>query len=345
MVVQTVIRLRVTVELQLTPKRDTTVLRLHPMIFEVVMKRRKIALSLMATFCLSSALSTAEARADNPFEKLIPRGKLLKMLKDEITGESDAADSKQQAREARPRTGKAPTPVTRTPDSNASRSRQPMPSPAKGGPQLRSVVTRPLPPMQAQPNALTARNVSAKATQGFGMTVSQSKNDQLIVTGVDPNGNAASAGFRPGDQLIAMGGGKLSALEEYEQISKTLGQGDQVEIGFVRRGKNLKSLLQYGTVDESAALAGNAVMMPETNNVGMQSVLDAPVEHVSRLKPIVQTEQRSKVGTLNQTIESQRLRMQAMAEELELLRRSHQPAVEPTRNNWSFPDLSGPEMK
>ena len=344
MVVQTVIRLRVTVETQFAPKRDTAVLRLHPMIFEVVMKRRKITLSLVATFCLSSALSTAEARADNPFEKLIPRGKLLKMLKNEITGEPEAAASKQPVRATRPQTSKAPTPATRTPDSYASRSQRPSPSQAKGNPAMRSVVTRPLPPMQAQPKSHVARKVPTGEGQDFGMSVTRSKDDQLIVTAIVPKGNAASAGFQRGDRLVAMGGGKLSTLEEFEQIAKTLGQGDQVEVGFVRRGKQLKSLLQFGTVNENAGLAGKAVAMTEANVAGMPSVLDAPVPHISRLESVVPTEQRPNVGALNQTIESQRLRMQAMAEELELLRRSHQPAVEPTRNNWSFPDLSAPEM-
>ena len=77
----------------------------------------------------------------------------------------------------------------------------------------------------------------------------------------------------------------------------------------------------------------------------MMSVLDSPVEHVSRVEPIVTKPAKvstGKVTSLNQTIEQQRVKMEAMSEELKLLRKSHQPAVEPTENNWTFPDLAGP---
>jgi len=53
------------------------------------MKRRNIALTLMATFCFSGVIGDNKTYADNPFEKFIPRGKLLKKLKDEFTGEPE----------------------------------------------------------------------------------------------------------------------------------------------------------------------------------------------------------------------------------------------------------------
>ena len=99
-------------------------------------------------------------------------------------------------------------------------------------------------------------------------------------------------------------------------------------------GGNIKGVMESADIDSS-----------------MPSVLDSPVEHISRLEPIVtglSTPTGStkvpagKITSLNQTIEQQQLKMQAMAEELKLLRKAHQPAVEPTENNWIFPDLAGP---
>ena len=83
MVVQDVLRLRWLFDWYLVPEK--TLERVHHCLClknsEVVMKRRNIALTLMASFCLSGAVGLSETRADNPFERLIPRGKLLKKLK------------------------------------------------------------------------------------------------------------------------------------------------------------------------------------------------------------------------------------------------------------------------
>jgi len=175
-------------------------------------------------------------------------------------------------------------------------------------------------------------------------------NDQLVVSAIQRNGNAARSGLRVGDQVVSAGGGKLSSMEEFKQIAKTLGQGDQIEVEFVRNGKKQKSLLQFGVAPEegqiaSAAQTSTKHIHSEVSEIGMQSVLDSPVEHVSRLEPILTSSTKpstGKITSLNQTIEQQQQKMQAMAEELKLLRKAHQPAVEPTENNWSFPDLAGP---
>ncbi len=311
------------------------------------MKRRKIALTLFATFCASAVGGTDNARADNPFEKLIPRGKLIKML----TGDDQKKETPRPQRSTRPRPTPAPTPADQAADrQHPPKKREPdrmanRPSPTR---------TRPLPPITSGSKKGQTRSNTTGRGKGFGMMVQTSRDNDLVVTAVQASGNAYSAGIRPGDQLISLGGGKLTALDEFKQIAKTLGQGDQIEVGFVRKGKTRKIQLQYGSAPEegNVAVAGNRVPSPTAApaevDANMQSVLDSPVEHISRLTPVaarVPAASPKKITSLNETIESQRLKMQAMAEELQLLRRAHQPAVEPTENNWSFPDLAGPDSK
>ena len=318
------------------------------------MKRRNIALTLMATFCLFGATGPNECRADNPFDKLIPRGKLLKMLKDEITGEEEKAKIPDPRRNVRPRPTAAPTPAARTGNERRpTQSREPQRVASRPQSPTR---TRPLPPISTSARkrqAMSSNATSENRKVGFGMMIEESGNDQMIVTAVQRDGNADRAGLRAGDQLLSVGGGKLTAVEEFKQIAKTLGQGDQIEIVFARQGKKRKSLLQFGSAPqegEVAASGRNIVGIIESAEIdnSMQSVLDSPVERVSRLEPITSRPSKAttgKITSLNQTIDAQRIKMQAMAEELKLLRKAHQPAVEPTENNWSFPGLAGPDAK
>jgi len=320
------------------------------------MKRRTISLTLMASFCFSGAFGLSETRADNPFEKLIPRGKLLKKLKDEFTGEDEKIQLPGPRRGLQTRSGIAPTPADRieyaprtTQQREPNRSMSHTQSPTR---------TRPLPPISAGSTTKMVRSDGANTTHkpGFGMMVKGSQNGQLIVTGVQQSGNATRAGIRSGDQLLSVGGGKLSGMEEFKQIATTLGQGDQVEVEFVRQGKKLKSLLQFGMaphegVVASSGMSNASVIESVEIDSSMPSVLDSPVEHVSRLEPnlgrrVAQPKASTgKITSLNQTIEQQQVKMQAMSEELKLLRKAHQPAVEPTENNWSFPDLVGPDVE
>jgi len=320
------------------------------------MKRRNIALTLMASFCLSGAVGLSETRADNPFERLIPRGKLLKKLKGDFTGEDTKVKLPVQRHGIQPRSHAAPTPASQA--GYAPRTTQPrepnlVPSQAHS-----PTRTRPLPPISAGSREGSANVVNANANRkpGFGMMVQKSQDNKLVVSGVQRGGNASRAGLRPGDQLLSFGGGKLTGMEELQQIAKTLGQGDQVEVEFARQGKKQKSLLQFGLppqegqiVTSSRSSAG--VIESAAIDNSMPSVLDSPVEHVSRLEPVAGSPatpvkaSTGKITSLNETIEQQQSKMEAMAEELKLLRKSHQPAVEPTENNWTFPDLAGPEAK
>jgi membrane-associated protease RseP (regulator of RpoE activity) len=318
------------------------------------MKRRNIALTLVASFCFSGAVGTSESHADNPFEKLIPRGKLLKKLKDEFAGEDDKIKLPDPRRGFQTRSNAVPTPAD--PVDYASRNTQPRePRRVTARPQA-PMRTRPLPPISITPTDASEKiaNATGNRGPGFGMMVQNSQDNHLVVTGVQRGGNAAFAGIRSGDRLVSVGGGELSGMAELKQIAKTLGQGDLVEVVFSRQGKKQKSLLQFGTAPKEEKVAStdkvdSAVTTSASIDSTMPSVLDSPVERVSRLDPaaggpaVPTKASNGKITSLNQTIEQQQIKMAAMAEELELLRKAHQPAVEPTENNWSFPDLAGPE--
>ena len=315
------------------------------------MKRRNVALTLMASFCLTGAVGHSDTRVDSPFEGLIPRGKLLKKLKGEFTGEDTTIKLPDPRRGIQTRSN--PTPATGyAPQITQQQAPIQTHSPTR---------TRPLPPLAAGSRQETGAIVNATASRkpGFGMMVQKSKDNKLVVSGVQRGGNASRAGLRPGDQLLSFGGGKLTGMEELTQIAKTLGQGDQVEVEFNRQGKKQKSLLQFGLapqegqiVTSSRSSKGTIESVDMEMDSDMLSVLDSPVEHISRRGPIAASPaiaakkpSNGKITSLNETIEQQQSKMEAMAEELKLLRKAHQPAVEPTANNWTFPDLAGPEAK
>ena len=316
------------------------------------MKRRNKVLTLITAICISGPLGSRPSKADNPFEKLIPRGKLIKKLKSELLGEDEPK---------RPtvRPSQQPTPAQREARSGSdTRSRQPSRSNfqrlATQPSSHATPRTRPLPPLTdaASKRVVSKEQASRKSggrAMGFGMMLNTNDNNDLYVARIQPGGNAAKAGLRPGDQIVAAGGGKLTAIEEFKQIAKSLGQGDQIEIEYVRQGKKQKSILQFGVAPTEGAVVHaqpaapkKATRMPHSVGSGMQSVLAAPIEHVSRLQAPAVSKQSNRIRSLNQTIEAQQAKMQAMADELELLRKSQQPAVTPTENSWSFPDLTGP---
>jgi len=321
------------------------------------MKRRNVTLTLMASFCLTGVAGLSETRADNPFERLIPRGKLLKKLKGEFTGEDTKIKLPDPRRGSQSRSNVGPTPASRA--GYAPRATQPGEANRITSQAHSPTATRPLPPIAAGSGegSTSVTNVAPNRGPGFGMMVQISQNDQLVVSGVQQDGNAARAGLRPGDQLLSFGGGKLTDMGELKQIAKSLGQGDQVEIEFSRKGKKQKSLLQFGLAPQEGQIvmpSGSATGVIESVDIdsNMPSVLDSPVEHVSRRGPIAASPatvakkpSNGKITSLNETIEQQQSKMEAMAEELKLLRKAHQPAVEPTANNWSFPDLAGPEAE
>ena len=178
------------------------------------MKNRICLFSLAAVVLLGTPTF-----ADGPFDRFLPRGRLLKKLRDDIMGE--------------------PAPKQPTPAPKPNLAAQKGPTPAiRPSPQQRAQS-----PQQAKSDRPTAVR---SGVDGFGMAVVLDKNENLVVAQVAANGNAAEAGIRRGDVLVEAGGVELTSIEELEQIEKILGAGDQVELKVARNGRAAKVMLQHG---------------------------------------------------------------------------------------------------
>ena len=93
------------------------------------------------------------------------------------------------------------------------------------------------------------------------MAVVMDKDENLVVAQVIANGNAAEAGIRRGDMLVKAGGVELTSIEEFEQIEKILGAGDQLELSVARNGQTGKVMLQHGqspSLEDMDSQNGNA---------------------------------------------------------------------------------------
>ena len=227
--------------------------------------QRFIFFALIATFVFCG-----EAQAQ--------RGKFLKRLRDDIFG------SQPQLPQTRPPTQQQRTPTlarpkTTTPQNPYLRQQQqqrtPTPTTSSRYPtqQTRATTRYPQPPSSTKgryaptrqqlpstsrtqsrtPQQRTptlnrgAERKSAIATRtGFGLTLDTNRDDELFVASVVPGGNAAKSGIRRGDTILEIGGVEATSVEEYDQISKAMSGGDQMEFRFERHGQTDKVLVAWG---------------------------------------------------------------------------------------------------
>lgn len=109
--------------------------------------------------------------------------------------------------------------------------------------------------------APTNRSSSGAAKNGFGFNVSVNERGQLFVSQLDRHGNAAEAGLRQGDLILEIGGIESSTTEEFEEIVKVMGQGDQLEFKIQRTGQSSKLSIPFGEqleVDQHGSIASSA---------------------------------------------------------------------------------------
>lgn len=296
------------------------------------MKTRICLLSLITAVLLGTTTF-----ADGPFDKFLPRGRLLKKLRDDFVGQ--------------------PTPKQPTPAKKPTQANQKGPTPAtRHASQQRPTTGQQRPATSKQADVKRPMGVRSGA-DGFGMTVVVDKNENFVVAQVLANGNAAEAGIQRGDLVVEAGGVELTAIEEFQQIAKVLGAGDQLELKIARRGKTDTVMLQHGqppSLDDldsanaqtgatdrsrsrqptSSARAGyqdEFSFVPPADDdslPGMQSVIEqskAPVRRVSSQKPALsqlQSNYRPGPSQLQpQATQQQQQQIQALRQQLEQLRR------------------------
>lgn len=107
---------------------------------------------------------------------------------------------------------------------------------------------------------------------GFGLTLVE-EGEKLFIKAVIPDGNASTAGLRPGDLIVSIGGVPVASIAEFDGITGVMGAGDQIEIGFARRGKEDRVLLQFGSPAENAAAESS-----DRENTSAGQALPAPPE-------------------------------------------------------------------
>jgi membrane-associated protease RseP (regulator of RpoE activity) len=201
----------------------------------------------MTVVLLALTVFSSTAVADNPFDK-IGRGRLLRKVRDELFGKPDPPkqntkktnDPRQQPTPAdRAGRAKSPTPARRTSSRMPTGSRQP---------------TSAKPNNRAAEPALTKQQIQdrQRTARKFGMIVQGDQNNRFFVVKVDPQGNAAKAGLRRGDQLTQIGGSKLESIEQFYQIANVLGEGDGIEFEVSRKGKKNTVMVHYGQPNEPA---------------------------------------------------------------------------------------------
>lgn len=294
-----------------------------------------IVVALTSTLVVGSFLCTC-VTADNPDDRAFGNGRFLRRLRDDAAKRKKAEEKKQEARKE----AKKASAIAKR-QSQASRA--PSASVAQAQKQLQAA--------------------KRQTRSGFGMQI-DSKNDKLIVTKVDSKGNAVEAGIRKGDVLVAAGGVEFQTVDELNEISKILGNGDQLEFEISRRGQKKKVLIQYG---EAPAETEEVVVnkpQPLTRKVGDYNFLPEPAQasnsvlntqrqkpassqysSVPRLPKYAQPNANGLTNTEAQAIiEQQRYQIELLKHEIQRLRNNQQTigsGLKAQRAKWN--PLTGPK--
>lgn len=262
----------------------------------------------------------------------IGRGRLLKKMRDDLFGQPNhaqlakeqAARAAQQKLEAarkaqleqQKKNGRKPTPI----GTGASKQ------PAKHGQSSQAVRSQSNRPSQPRPNV-----ARGDAKQGFGFQLAE-KNEKLIVARVDPNGNAAGEGVRPGDVITGVGGVEVETTIAFDEIAEILSNGDTIEIAFQRGGKPREIQVAYGEApnpeeSEEVAIQGqvesNGAHAPSRRTADFapprQTFGDQPSRNF-RPSSGAASHNSNQVEQLNSLVRQQSQKIQALENELRALR-------------------------
>lgn len=233
---------------------------------------RKTFLIFAIVVSSSLSLQTESTQAQDGWRNVLPRGRLIKRLRDDLNGGkpfvrnpfSEPAPS-QPTRAPSKAPTKAPSNKPRTPVTSPSRatgSASRIPSPAKQPPKptiklksgtvgsgvqgsgVRSLNDG-LNVNGSSATASVPKEATVHNSKDFGMTVAKLK-DSILISNVVAGGNAAEAGLQRGDVILGVGGAKLISIGEFDAIAESMRGGDRVEFEIARRGKKTKEFVQFG---------------------------------------------------------------------------------------------------
>lgn len=213
------------------------------------MNTRLVMVTVLGVAWLFTDIGIQQATAQQR-ERMIGGGRIMRKIfgldsEDEKKPQQPSKSTRSSAKT--PKGVKTPT-LAKKPSQN-SRPTQPLRAATPAQPPKRDARTRANVPTRTQ--ADTARvpqqptRSNAQATEGFGMRVEQ-RGESLVVRQIDGKGNAAEAGIKRGDIILNGGGVEFSTVDEFNQITEILKNGDQLEFEIERRGKKEKLLIQFG---------------------------------------------------------------------------------------------------
>lgn len=240
---------------------------------------RSIIIVAIATMVLGSGFGSSDVVGQER-ERAFGNGRFLRRVFGESDKKSAAAKSKAKKSKAKAKKdasknpkGKQPTLAVRpSTDRNASsampsRGQRPTPAnslsrtPARHGAGSDNSFTPRLPKQtdigttrSGERDPALVTKSTPTPTLGFGMLV-EARGEKLVITRLAPKGNARKAGFKTGDVIIHGGGIDFESIEEFNQVSEALKDGDQLEFSIKRRGKEEKLLLPFGDPVEADANA------------------------------------------------------------------------------------------
>jgi len=236
-------------------------------------------LNFICTFALTTIfLQSIDVQSVDAQERMFGNGRFLKRVFGDLSPSSESAKAPTPAAAAKKGQlqSKQPTAAHR-PSQNAQ------PTLANHSQRSRSAKPRSIQPrLPKSPAAADAQSIptrsNAKATLGFGMLV-QLKKERLYVSQLDPKGNAANAGVRIGDRLVAGGGIDFESLSDFNGIGDILEDGDQLEFEVERNGREKEMMIVFGKASaEQASMVEGSIEGEAT----LGRVMEAPrVEQIN----------------------------------------------------------------
>ena len=288
---------------------------------------------LVATFAFVVFSDQNQAEAQNR------RARFFQKIKQDLFGETQpSSEQKQTAQQTRP---------TRTPTLNqqrpagsaAAQNQRRVPSVYRNQNNNKLDDSRFKPSVRETAKA----RPSGPTRNGFGFSVAENDNGQIVVSNVERGGNAAEAGIRRGDRIKEIGGIEAATAGEFDEIAKIMSAGDQMEFKIARSGQQKTLTVQYGESSEDVASSDSqdtSIISNNSRSTGNARRFDfAPPQQASQSQSILnRTSSRlqahpastiqngsgadTQIRLLNQTIARQNQQIQALQRQVIQMQRN-----------------------
>lgn len=233
--------------------------------------RMKLHQALIVS-ALSLSVFVGHGSAQESEAPAFGKGRLLKKMRDDILSikpkfklpsfkKPNVASAQPKLKFPAPATSKVPTPALPTANSRpaplesaaykhsiqtTSSKKQSLAS-GSGSTQYQSSSSTP----RVAKSTVTAEAIESitrsakKQSEAFGMLL-ETRGEDLVVTQLNPAGNASKAGVRKGDLIRKVGGVELDSMLAFNEITAVLKDGDSLEFLVDQAGRESKKLVLFG---------------------------------------------------------------------------------------------------